>query len=253
MATTASIDSQNAAFIAAKDAAAAAAASSSSSSSTASTAKTGQSQLDSDLNFFLTMLTTQLKNQDPTQPMDTNQFTQQIAQYSSVQQQVNTNSNLEKLIAAGNKSALTNAVSYIGKEIESKGNTGTVSGGQGAFSYVLPSAAASTTITISNAAGSVVFSGKGDTKAGRNIVVWDGVNSSTGAQEADGTYTIAVTATDASGKAITPETRAVTTVTGVETDSDGNPVLSDGTNKINYSDVIAVRDPSRISTTTASN
>ncbi len=222
------------------------------SGSTSKTSATAaQNQLTSDVNFFLTMLTTQLKNQDPTSPLDTNQFTQQIAQYSGVQQQVTTNANLEKLLAASKQSSLTTAVGYIGKEVESKGNTGVVAGGQGAFSYILPKAAASAEITITNASGSVVFKGKGDVKEGRNIVVWDGINSTTGAQEADGTYKISVTALDSSNKAITAETRAVATATGVETDTSGNVLLTVGSTKLNFTDVLAVREPSRADLTTA--
>jgi flagellar basal-body rod modification protein FlgD len=245
-----SVAAQNAAFIAAKEKEAAA-----TSGTTTTTSKTSaeasQNQLSSDINFFLTMLTTQLKNQDPTSPLDTNQFTQQIAQYSSVQQQVTMNSNLEKLLAAGKQSSLTTAVGYIGKEIETAGKTGLVLGGQGAFAYVLPKEAANVTITISNANGQIVFTGKGTNQSGRNIAVWDGKNSSTGDQEPDGVYTIAVTATDANNKDIVAETRAVGIVTGVETDAKtGDAILNLGQSKVNFSDIIAVRPASRITTST---
>lgn len=216
-----------------------------SSTSSASSAAGSQAQLSSDINFFLKLLTTQLKNQDPSSPLDTNQFTQQIAQYSSVQQQVNTNSNLEKLLAANKQSSASTAVGYIGKEIESRGNTGEVSGGQGAFSYILPKAANSAEITITNATGQVVFKGNGDTKSGRNIVVWDGTNSSTGSKEPDGTYKIAVNALDPAGKPILAETRSVATVIGVETDAAGNTLLSAGQGTVNFNDVLAVRAISR--------
>jgi flagellar basal-body rod modification protein FlgD len=215
-------------------------------SNSKTSATAAQTQLSSDINFFLKMLTTQLQNQDPTSPLDTNQFTQQIAQYSSVQQQVVTNSNLEKLLAANKQSSITTAVGYIGKEIETKGNTGEVSGGQGAFSYILPKAAANVTITIRNASGQTVFSGKGDNREGRNIAVWDGVNSTTGDQEPDGTYTISVEAEDAAKKPILAETRAVAIVGGVESDSNGDTLLAVGRNKVKFDEVIAVRSPSRI-------
>lgn len=216
-----------------------------SATSASSTSNASQTQLSSDINFFLKLLTTQLKNQDPSSPLDTNQFTQQIAQYSSVQQQVNTNVNLEKLLAANKQSSAGTAVGYIGKEIESKGNAGVVSGGQGAFSYILPKAANTAEITITNATGQVVFQGNGDTKAGRNIVVWDGVNSATGKQEPDGTYKIAINALDPAGKGILAETRSVATVLGVETDAAGNTLLSAGEGTVNFNDVLAVRAISR--------
>ena len=247
---TGTVDAINAAFIKAQDASKAAGV------GTKTDATTSQSTLSGDVNFFLTMLTTQLKHQDPSSPMDTNTFTQQIAQYSGVQQQVTTNANLEKLIAASQQSTASTAVGYIGKEIESAGNTGLIVGGQGAFSYILPVAADSAHITIKNAAGAIVFSGAATTQAGRNVVIWDGKNSATGAQEPDGTYTMAITANDAKNVAITPELRAVTIVTGVEMDAKGNTLLTSGTAGagINFNDVLAVRQPTRaVLSTTVSN
>lgn len=210
-----------------------------------SSVSAAQTQLSSDINFFLKLLTTQLQNQDPSAPLDTNQFTQQIAQYSSVQQQVNTNTNLEKLLAQGRQSGVTTAVGYIGKEIESRGNSGSVVGGQGAFSYILPQAANSVEIIISNANGQEVFRGNGNRLSGRNIVVWDGINSANGNQEPDGTYKIIVNALDGSGKPIKAETRSVGIVSGVETDAQGNTLLSAGDSTVNFNDVLAVRAVSR--------
>jgi flagellar basal-body rod modification protein FlgD len=214
-------------------------------SNSKTSANAAQTQLSSDVNFFLKMLTTQLKNQDPTAPLDTNQFTQQIAQYSGVQQQVVTNANLEKLLAANKQSAVTTAVSYIGKEVETAGNTGEVLGGQGGFSYILPRAAATAEITIKNSSGQQVFKGQGLLKEGRNLVVWDAINSTTGQQEPDGIYTISVKATDSAGKDITAETRAVAIVSGVETNTTGEPTLTAGTSKVAFDKILAVRTPTR--------
>ncbi|MFZ4540910.1 MAG: flagellar hook assembly protein FlgD [Rickettsiales bacterium] len=237
--STASTQAINDAFVAARDVAAKDA----TTSKTSATASLNQ--LSSDVNFFLTMLTTQLKNQDPTSSMDTAQFTAQIAQYSGVQQQVTTNANLEKLIAANKGSATSTAVSYIGKEVETAGNTSQLIGGQGAFSYILPATAQTSNITIKNSLGQTVFTGKGTTDSGRNLVIWDGVNSITGKQEADGIFTIGVEAVDAAGKTMKVETRSVTLVAGVETDSLGNALLTSGNVKVNFNNVLAVRTPTR--------
>lgn len=215
-------------------------------------AASAQDKLSGDLNFFLRLLTTQLKNQDPTQPLDTNQVTQQIATLSSVQQQVNTNSNLEKLLTASKQSQLTTAVSYIGKEVETPGNTGEVMSGQGAFAYSLASTALKANVTIKDAGGNTVFTGTGTTNAGRNIIVWDGTNSITGAHMPDGTYTLSVSATDTSGKAVAVTTASVGIVTSVQNDSSGNLTVNTGKTLRNFADVVAVRNPSRIVTTTAS-
>lgn len=205
-----------------------------------------QEQLSSDINFFLTMLTTQLKNQDPTQPFDTNQFTQQIAQFSGVQQQVTTNSNLEKLLLASKQSTVSTAVSYLGREIETEGNTGEVIGGQGAFSYVLPAAASDVNITIKDGAGTVVFQGKGNKFAGRNLVIWDAVHYGNGQKQPDGVYTFTIEATDSLNKKMTVSTRAVALVSGVESDSLGNTMLTTPMGaKVNFEDILAVREATR--------
>lgn len=252
MVDAASIAAQNAAIIAAHDKAVKAGQSPTSvAAGNATGAAASQTQLSSDINFFLKMLTTQLKNQDPSSPLDTNQFTQQIAQYSSVQQQVNMNQNLEKLLAANKVNTNSVAVSYIGREVESEGNTGAVIGGQGAFAYVLPVAVTTAKVTITDSTGRTVFTGNGNTASGRNIVVWDGKNSSTGEQEPDGTYTITVAASDINGNSVSGvETRAVGIVSGVETDTAGNTMLNVGDKKVNFNDVLAVRVASRANVAT---
>jgi len=209
----------------------------------------GQS-LNQDFTFFLKMLTTQLQNQDPTEPMDVSQMTQQIAQYSGVEQQIRTNTLLESLMSSNKQSQLSTAVSYIGKEVETSGSTGTLqyaqSGdkvyGQAVFSYVLPADAASAKITILNASGQAVFTGDGTLKNGRNVVVWDGKNSFTGDAMAAGKYTIQVAAKNAKGEAVTVDTRSVGVVDTVETDENGDIILTVGEVRVKYADVLAVRD-----------
>lgn len=239
MATVAEINAQNAALIKQIEAGTA-------KPTTTKDSSNAFSQLSSDVSFFLKMLTTQLKNQDPTQPFDTQQMSQQIAQYSGVEQQVKTNSNLEKLIANFGQSQVASAVSYINQEVEYEGNSGQVLGGQGAFSYTLPSAAKTAEIVIKDKAGTTVFQGQGTTNAGRNIVVWDGMNSATGKQMPDGMYTLSVTALDDASKPITPTIKSVGIVSGVETASDGSLLLNIGTTQLALSKVQVVRTPNRV-------
>lgn len=245
MPSAAEVNSANNALIASKQKAAAAG-QTAGATATKPASATDLASVASNQNFFLKLLTTQLQNQDPTNPTDTTQLTQQISLLTSNEQQVKTNANLEKLIAATNQSQSATAVTYIGREVESAGNTGQVVSGQGAFTYILPAGVTNASVTLSDASGNVVFQGQGSTKSGRNILVWDGVNSSTGKQEPDGIYTMVVKATDSNKKEIQAETRAVGIVSGVETASDGTASLTIGSTKLALDKVLAVRAPSRL-------
>jgi len=204
---------------------------------------TASASLSQNYEDFLLLLTTQLQNQDPTSPADTNQITQQIASLSQVEQQINTNRNLEQLIAMFGGQQSNQAVSYIGKQIDAEGNTGFLSGGAAAFAYNLPANTKTAEVTIKNSAGQVVFTGNGTTDAGRNQVLWDGTNSTTGDTEPAGKYTFTVTAKDADGKALTATTYTTGVVTSVETQN-GTTTLSLGDVSVPLEDVLSVRSPS---------
>src|SRR6185312_14559205 len=82
---------------------------------------------------FLSILTTQLKNQNPLDPLDTNQFTQQLVQFTGVEQQLKTNQFLETLMLSSQNTAKSDAVSYIGKEVTSNGKTSELSSANNAY------------------------------------------------------------------------------------------------------------------------
>jgi flagellar basal-body rod modification protein FlgD len=174
--------------------------------STASTATTGSSasalgQLSSNFSTFLTLLTTQLKNQDPTAPMDSNQFTQQLVEFSQVEQQINTNTNLQTLINQGTSQAGTFATAYLGKNVSITDGRASLSGGKANWTYNLAAAASSATLTVTNASGAVVYSGAGGTAEGNNVFNWDGTDNN-GNKVPDGTYTLSVAAQSIDGSAI---------------------------------------------------
>src|ERR1700743_695307 len=105
------------------------------------TANNGQIQLNSDYNTFLQLLTTQLKNQDPLSPMDTNTFTQQLVEMNGVQQQLQTNSLLQQLV--NQSSGAGPAVDLIGKQVQPASPTVTMTNGSANWTYQLDGAAAS--------------------------------------------------------------------------------------------------------------
>lgn len=221
-------------YINSQTAAQKAAASSSTSSSTGSTASstaTSISDITGDFNTFLKILTTQLQNQDPTDATDPNQFTQELVQFSGVEQQIDTNAKLDTLISASNPNGITPLLNYVGKYVEAPitNNDIVVQNGTSQFAYNLPSTASSATITISDSSGNTVATMNGPTTAGLNRISWNGTESDGSTQAPDGTYTMKLAATDSSGKSMSvTDIRMIGQVTGIQTDSNQNSTLSIG-------------------------
>jgi flagellar basal-body rod modification protein FlgD len=176
---------------------------------------TGTLNFTQNFDTFLTLLTTQLKNQDPLSPMNTDQFTQQLVAFSQVEQQIKTNSQLSTIIAGQSASEAVSALPMVGRTIEYSGNQTVLQNGQAGFSYTLPTPAAAASILIKDASGNTVFTQTVDPSAGKHAFIWNGQTS--GGQQAPdgGTYTMQVIAADAKNTAITATTTAVGAVTGV--------------------------------------
>jgi len=134
-----------------------------------------RSTIADNFDTFLSILTTQLKNQNPMDPLDTNQFTAQLVQFTGVEQQLKTNEFLETLMLSGQNTAKSDAVSYIGKEVTSSGKTGELSGSNAAFwAYSANAAAANAIITIKDAKGQTVYNKTGPLPIGPGTFRWDG-------------------------------------------------------------------------------
>jgi flagellar basal-body rod modification protein FlgD len=208
----------------------------------------GLNTLASNFQSFLSLLTTQLQNQDPTNPMDTNQFTSQIVQMTSVQQQLLTNNLLTTLVSQG----LSDSVNYIGKTVEATDANQSLSGGQANWTYTLPSAAASGEAVISDSAGNVEWSGTlPSLTAGQHTLNWNGQNLS-GTQLPDGgPYTLQIAAKDSAGNALTSQIVTIGTVTSVS-QNQGTAFLNIGSTSIPMSSVISIQAPTSTSTTSSS-
>src|ERR1700744_2650003 len=128
-------------------------------SGTSSSSGDAMSQLSGNFDPFLTLLTTQLKNQDPTSPMDSSTFTQQLVEYSQVEQQINTNTNLQTLITQGSTNLGTYATSYLGKAVSITNGNASLTNGAATWNYSLDTTASSNTLTIADSTGKVVYSG----------------------------------------------------------------------------------------------
>ena len=207
------------------------------SSTTSSAAQT----LSADMNTFLTLLTTQLKYQDPLDPMDTAEFTNQLVQYSSVEQAIQTNEKLDSLLSMNIQNLGAQAVSYIGKVAQVLGDVMPLQDGQAKAAYTLDKDVQSVTIIVKDLTGKVVYSEEGEVTAGTHEFDWDGKTAG-GQQLEDGAYQIVVSA-----KAATGETAAnVTTtifgkVTGVASDSDGVYIGLGDAVTANLNDILTVR------------
>lgn len=188
---------------------------------------------------FLQLLVTQLQNQDPTQPMQNTEFVAQLAQFSSLEQLQNVNSNLTTGILLNQSVNNSLSTSLIGKTIEAQGNTLTYAqGDKPELSFKL-SADANAKVDVVDANGKVVATIKADgLKAGQNKVTWDGMTSDGTAAPA-GDYTFKVTATDTKGNAVTSSTLVQGRVTGVEFDN-GATYLLVGSHKYQLSDVTQI-------------
>lgn len=190
-------------------------------------------------NDFLKLLTTQLQNQDPTAPTDTNQLTQQIATLSQVEQQISTNSNLEKLISLFNNTTMNSVVGYIGKQVETVGDKGVLQNSKASFVYNLDKDAQIVDLQILDVSGKEVLKASGTKVAGRNEVLWDGKDGD-GNQLADGTYTIKVKAKDAAGADVKVTTSTVGVVSSVDTKA-GETVLTLGDVLVKLDKILSVR------------
>ncbi len=188
-----------------------------STSSTASAATAASTQqIAGNFDTFLQLLTTQLQNQDPLDPMDTSQFTDQLVEFSSVEQQIDENTNLQTLISLQQTSEATQVMQLIGSTVTVNSTTGTLANASGqSASWALNSPSPATgTVTITNSAGAVAYTGTTSLNSGNNTYTWNGVGAN-GVTWPDGTYNLAISATSATGSAVTVSSQTSGTVSAV--------------------------------------
>ncbi|MDG1286032.1 MAG: flagellar hook capping FlgD N-terminal domain-containing protein [Rickettsiales bacterium] len=180
-----------------------------------SSADQTRKSLAEDFDEFMLLFTTQLQNQDPTEPLDTNEMTAQLVSFTGVEQSVETNKLLEDLISLNSTSQADSAVAYIGQYVETSGNSGFLQDGQSAFSYNLPAGVQTASITVLDAAGRPVSTQTVEASEGSYSYNWDGVNSFDGTDMPNGTYSFGVAARDINGDLVDAETFTSGVVTSV--------------------------------------
>ena len=218
-------------------------------SSAAAASSTGRTRLAENFNTFLTLLTTQLKNQDPLSPMDSTQFTQQLVQMTGVEQQLLTNDLLEKLVT-NTGSGVSTAVSLIGKEVRAEADVAALKNKKAEWTYALDRDATDVKLEILDEKGRVVRSvAPTDNKAGEHTFTWDDKNAA-GSDSAEGTYTLRVTAKDSQGYTVTSTIYADGLVTGVE-QSDGSTLITIKGAQVPWDKIVRIRQPAEPATQTA--
>lgn len=236
---------------------------------TGGTVNKGLAEISENFDTFLKLLTTQLKNQDPTEPLETNEFTNQLAMFSQVQQTVEMNTNLEKLqdlnvnlanlfgenstktleslqqLVELNK-AVNPGVYYVGRYVEAEGNQTEISNGYAPMAFKLKSDANSIRINVKDDQGRLVQTLNLTGKEGHQIAMWDGTDN-TGAKRTSGKYTFELAAFN-DGTAVESTSYTSGTVTGAEFGGDQAKLIVGNNIKINVSDVVSIREAATIVT-----
>ncbi len=204
------------------------------SSATAGSTANPLASLTSNFQDFLSMLTTQLQNQDPTAPMDSSQFTTELVQFTGVEAQIQGNASLTQLITQGQNSAEVQTAQLVGKTAEATSSQMTMQNGSASIDYTA-AAAGPVAITVSNTAGQVLATTTLNAAAGSNAWTWNG-KSNAGVVEPDGAY--GVTVMTPTGTAL--PVNAIGTITGV-VQSNGTTELDLGALAVPMSAVTSVK------------
>lgn len=198
-------------------------------------------QLAADFDDFLVLLTTQLQNQDPLDPADSTEFTNQLVSFAGVEQQINTNQRLESLVSLGLGTSFSSSLNYVGKDVSYLSSEAYFDGQTPIkMDYAIDGTAAETTINILDEDGTLVYSEKIDGNQSVQKFVWDGKDKN-GVSQPVGTYEIRVDALDGENQALNTTTVVSGHVSGVETQN-GTTYLLVGERAVSVGNVINVKE-----------
>jgi flagellar basal-body rod modification protein FlgD len=208
------------------------------SSSGSSAASAGSNSVISS-NQFLSLLVSELQNQDPLNATSVTDFVNQMTAYNNFTQQQSINSNLGALAGAFSSLVTLNSVNYIGHNVEAKADTAVLTNGSATFGYSLSGAASKVSITVTDSDGNKVWTGTGTGDSGTNTFTWNGKDSSGNQLSDGGKYTVAITATDDAGNSVFNYSTISGVVTGIDT-STGTPSLTVDGVSVSASNIIGV-------------
>jgi flagellar basal-body rod modification protein FlgD len=199
---------------------------------------TSRAMLTDNFETFLTLLTTQLQNQNPLEPLDTNQFTQQLVSFAGVEQQLRTNDNLEALVKLSKVGQQATALSFVGLHVTAEGSTSELRDGLAVW-YLSSPSPVQATITVQDENGSTVFTETKTLDTGTQPYQWNG-RTSTGSIAPEGSYKITVTAKDAAGQTVAVGTSFSGVVDQVDVSGD-EPLLLVGATLITLDQIRSVQ------------
>jgi flagellar basal-body rod modification protein FlgD len=206
-----------------------------------STGKDALGNLSDTYDNFLTLLTKQLQNQDPLSPMDTSEFTQQLVAFSNVEQQIQSNKNLEKLITLQSATNAYSAVSFIGTSVAIDSDKVMLQDKNARFDYTIDKTATKATLTIRDKNNQVVMITEADGSVGTHPAQWDGTDVF-GNQLADGQYSVSVSYEDITGKQYTADITSYGVVDSADIE-DGAVYLNVGTIRVPLDKVQHITKP----------
>ncbi len=191
---------------------------------------------------FLKLFLTQMNYQDPLNPMDSQEFSAQLAQFSTLEQLFNVNENLESISVTQSQSSQYQALNFIGKDVVAQGDIVTLKEGQEASGGFSLSAMADCTVCITNAEGIPVGQiSLGVLEPGQHSFDWDGKDPY-GVLQSPGTYRFGIEAVGAGGQARPVEPLITGTVSRVNLESEP-PILYVGDLPLSLSQIVDIRMP----------
>lgn len=210
-----------------------------SATSATATDTSGVAKLNADFTMFLKLLTTQMQNQDPLDPMDTAQYTQQLVQYSQVEQSMAQTSTLKSILSSLGTQNLTQASSMIGHMVETNSSTAGLTAEKPAqWMWSAPREVGTMTATITDANGKTVDTRTVEGGANAGSLSWDGTTSA-GKKLGAGDYTLTLTGKDSSGNEVKIVSHSVGTVTDVALENGTIQVTING-NKVESSNLVRI-------------
>jgi flagellar basal-body rod modification protein FlgD len=197
-----------------------------------------RASLAQNFDTFLTLLTAQLQNQDPLDPVDSSKFTDQLVQFSQVEQQIETNDRISRLLESQAASSAGAAIGYIGRTAEVKGATTQLADDEARWGYQLERAASEVKLTVTDNVGRIVFETQRSGATGMQSFVWDGRDLD-GRERPAGAYRLTVSAVDAAGENVPATISVREKITGVDL-AGGSTQFMTNNGQRGFSDILRI-------------